>query len=422
MLIKIEIKPRAVFRPYLERKQRFAVIVSHRRAGKTYQALLDLIAKAIEAPKEEGGKQARYSFINVTEGQVKDVAWGYLVNFLSRIPRVQFSINELSATLPHNGARVKLYGAHNYERMRGTYNHGVVIDEMGDQHPAAWSEVIRPTLLDTSGWATFIGTPKGRNEFWRLSERAKRDPDWFHLELRASETGIISPDDLEAIQKDMTDEAYRREFECSFDAATLGAYYAKEVEIAEKEGRICRVLHEKAADVYAAWDLGISDDMAIWTFQRVGQEWHFLEYYSNSGEGLDHYVDWSKDRPYKINTHILPHDVEQRELQTGESRKQFLIKRGLTVLVVPQHNVHDGINAVRLMLHKAWFNSEGCEMGLDALRMYRSEYDDKHQVLRPRPVHDWASHGADAFRYAVMGSSMVSGNTKIPPYRRVRLS
>jgi phage terminase large subunit len=161
---------------------------------------------------------------------------------------------------------------------------------------------------------------------------------------------------------------------------------------------------ERSADVFACWDLGIADSTAIWVWQIIGREWHWLDYYEASSQALDHYVDWVKARGYTIHEHLLPHDAEARELQTGKSRKQFLEERGLNVRIVPRHEVMDGIDAARVRFNRFWFDADKCALGLDRLRMYRAEYDTKNEVLRPRPLHDSASHGADAFRYGVMGA------------------
>lgn len=360
---------------------------------------MDLIINAIE----HKGREPRFAYVAPTYSQAKDVAWSYLKEYTQAIPNIKTSESELSITFPHNGARIRLYGAENYDRLRGLYLDGVIIDEAGDIDPRVWPEVVRPALSDRKGWATFIGTPKGRNDFYRIFEAASKSDDWFTARLRASETGLIDAIELADAQRSMTSEAYEQEYETSFDAAVKGAFYAKEMAQADTETRITRVTHDKAADVFAAWDLGIGDMMAIWLFQIVGKEWHFLRYYENNGFGLDHYVDWIKGQPFMVHEHLLPHDAEARELQTGKSRKQFLDNRGLRCRIVPRHNVDDGINAVRMMLNKSWFDTDNCERGIDCLRMYRSEFDEKHQTLKPRPMHDWSSHGADAFRCAVMG-------------------
>jgi len=395
----LDVQARAQFRPYLERTQRWAGIVAHRRAGKTVACIQDLIVRAVTCKKPE----PRFAYIAPTYGQAKDVAWAYLKRYTSAIPKMGVSESELTITFPNNGARIRLYGAENYDRIRGLYLDGVIIDEAGDIDPRAWPEVVRPALSDRSGWATFIGTPKGRNAFFDIIREAKANPDWYYSELRASQTGIIAKEELADARKMLTPEQYAQEFECSFDAAILGAYYGKEIALAETERRIGKVPHDRAADTYAAWDLGIGDATAIWVWQIVGQEWRFIHCYENSGVGLDHYVDWVKSLPYKVHEHILPHDAEARELQTGNSRLEFLEARGLRCSVLPRHPVEDRISAARVKFNRFWFDETNCARGIDCLRMYRADFDEKNKVLRNRPMHDWTSHTADAFGYAVMG-------------------
>lgn len=398
--VDIEFVPRSQFKPYLNRDKRWSCIVAHRRAGKTVACIMDLIKQASESTRRE----PRFAYVAPTYIQAKDVAFSYLKEYTAAIPGIKVSESELSVTFPHNGARIRLYGADNYDRLRGLYLDGCIIDEAGDIDPRAWSEVIRPALSDRQGWATFIGTPKGRNAFYRLFQQSEGDEDWYSLRLRASETGIIPEKELADARRTMTDEAFRAEYETDFDVAIRGAFYGREVTLAENEGRVCKVAHDRAADVYASWDLGIGDSMAIWVFQIVGQEYHFLDYYENDGFGLDHYVDWVKSLPYRVDTHLLPHDAEARELQTGKNRVEYLTGRGLDCEVVPQHRIEDGIDAVRMRFNRFWFDREKCVRGVDRLRMYRSEFDEKHGVLRKRPLHDESSHGADAFRYGIMGA------------------
>jgi hypothetical protein len=399
-LIEIDFQARDVFVPYLKRDKRWASVIAHRRAGKTVACIMDLIRRAIE----HKGREPRFAYVAPTYTQAKDVAWSYLKEYTQAIPGMEKSESELSVTFPHNKARIRLYGAENYDRIRGLYLDGVVIDETGDIDERAWPEVIRPALSDRKGWATFIGTPKGRNSFFELHRKAKSDDTWFTDELRASTTGIIDAAELEDAKRTMTAEAFAQEYECSFDAAIVGAYYGREMEAAEHDGRIGRVPHDRAADVFASWDLGIGDSMAIWIGQIVGREWHWIAYYQNSNFALDHYVDWIKALPYAVHHHYLPHDGEARELQTGKSRKQFLEDRGFSVSIVPRHEPMDGIDAARVRFNRMWFDAEKCARGIDCLRMYRSEFDTKNQVLRMRPLHDKSSHGADAFRCGVMGA------------------
>lgn len=400
MRVNLNLHAREQFVPYLQRQNRWASIVAHRRAGKTVACIMDLVKHAVE----HKGREPRFAYVAPTYTQAKDVAWSYLKEYVQAIPGMEKSETELSVTFPHNKARIRLYGADNYDRIRGLYLDGVVVDESGDIDPRAWPEVIRPALSDRKGWATFIGTPKGRNAFYDTHRLAKSDPDWYSDELKASKTGIIDEAELDDARKTMTAEQYAQEYECSFEAAVVGAYYGREMALAEQDGRIGKVPHDRSADTFASWDLGIGDAMAIWIGQIVGREWHWINYYENSGNALDHYVDWIKALPYRVHHHYLPHDGEARELQTGKSRQQFLEERGFSVSIVPRHEPMDGIDAARVRFNRMWFDAKACDRGIECLRMYQAEYDDKHQVLRSRPLHNWASHGADAFRCGVMGA------------------
>lgn len=411
--VEIPYCPRPEFVAFHERKQRFAKLVCHRRFGKTVATINDLVKHALLNPRRD--PPPRYAYIAPTYIQAKDVAWSYLKHYSAGIPGVQISEGELWVRFP-NGARIRLYGADNYDRMRGLYHDGVVIDEPAQQDPRAWPEVIRPTLSDFAGWATFIGTPSGRNWFFHIGRLDTRQVDrkWFHLTLKASETlatmradrarlGIDWDNELESARSTLTAEQYAQEYECSFEAAILGAYYGRLMAQIEAEKRICGVPHDAAARVWTAWDLGISDATAIWFVQSVGREIHVIDYYENSGHDLGHYAKEIYKRDYIYAGHIVPHDAQARELGTGKNRLEVLENLGLrNVSVCAPHRVEDGINAVRTLLPRCWFDAEKCQRGYDALRLYRSEWDDKLQTLRAHPVHDWASHAADAFRYLAM--------------------
>lgn len=372
--------------------------VAHRRAGKTVARVNDLIKAAILCDRPD----PRFAYVAPYYAQAKDVAWGYVKQFTATIPGVQANESELRVDLP-NGGRVRLYGADNYERMRGIYLDGVVLDEYGDMDPRAWSEVIRPALSDRKGWADFIGTPKGRNHFCELYETALKDPEWFTQMLRASATGIVDPAELQDARKSMTEDQYEQEYECSFQAAVVGAYYGREMSAAEKDKRICSVPWEPKLKVHTAWDLGIGDSTAIWMAQLVGKEVHVIDYYESSGVGLDHYAKLLGTKPYVWGEHLLPHDAEAKELGTGKSRKETLESLGIRSRIIPAQSVEDGINAARLMLPRVWFDEAKCQRGIEALRQYRRDYDEKLKNFKARPLHDWTSHAADAFRYLAMG-------------------
>jgi len=388
---------REPFRPLHQRKQRWAAIVAHRRAGKTVACVNDLILRASLIKREQ--PPPRLGYLAPTYTQAKDVAWAYLKHYTSPIPGMEFREVDLQVTLP-TGASIRLYGADNYDRMRGLYFDLVVVDEPADIDPRAWPEVIRPTLADHAGGAVFIGTPRGRNWLHDLVIAGEKDPEhWLVLRLPASQTNILPAAELEDARRTMSPEQYEQEFECSFEAAITGAYYAPQMANCEKDKRITGVPYDPGARVWTAWDLGISDRTVIWFAQVVGREIHLIDYYEMDGMALEHYVQQIEKRPYLYAGHILPHDVEARELGTGKSRKEVLEGLGLKVTVCKRLEVEDGINAARMILPRCWFDKTKTERGVDGLKMYRSEYDAKLQTPKPKPVHDWASHIADSFRY-----------------------
>jgi hypothetical protein len=203
----------------------------------------------------------------------------------------------------------------------------------------------------------------------------------------------------------MSEEEFAQEMCCSFSAPNSGSYYGKLIDQAERDGRIGSVPHDPALKVWTAFDLGIDDSTAIWFCQITrGGEWRMIDYIEDSGAGLDHYVRLLQQRPYVYERHLLPHDAEVRELGSGKSRTETLHSLGVKpTRGVRQHSVADGINAVRMILPRCWFDAERCAKGIHALRHYRREWNEAAQTWRSAPVHDHASHGADAARYLALG-------------------
>lgn len=387
-----------------DRTQRFACIVAHRRMGKTVGAINDLIRDTLTIPREN----VRTAYIAPYYSQAKAIAWDYAKEFTAPIPGIKVNESELRIDFP-NGGRFRLFGADNYDAMRGLYFDAVVLDEPADFPVSAWPTVIRPALADRQGKATFIGTPKGKNEFWEIYSHAKTAKDWFCAMYKSSETGILDAEELAEAKRIMGEDRFEQEFECSFEAAIQGAYYATEMKACQEDGRIRRVDHDPALGVVTAWDLGIGDSTAIWFAQFVGTERRIIDYYECSGVGLDHYVTELTRKPYNYTEHILPHDVRVKELGSGKSRLETLGALGIkNISIAPQLRVDDGIQAVRSALALMWFDEERCARGIEALRQYRRDFDEKGKTWRGRPMHDWTSHGADAMRYLVTGHRGIS--------------
>lgn len=406
--------PREPFRKFHVRnikQKRFAILVCHRRAGKTVACVADLVADAIYTKKQNG----RFAYVAPLYSQAKDVAWLYVKRLTEDIPGTRLFESELRADLP-NGSRVRLYGADNPDRLRGLYLDGVVLDEFADMKPSVWGEVVRPMLMDRRGWAAFIGTPKGENTFYDIWEAAQDDPEWFTLRLKASESGILPEEEVEAAKRMLSPEQFEQELECSFAAAVLGAYWAKEINQAENDGRIGEVPYEPLLPVHTAWDLGIGDSTAIWFFQVSGAEVRVIDYYENHGQGLPHYAAVLASKPYRYGDDWVPHDARVRELGTGRTRVETLLSLHRKPNVVPDHKIMDGINAVRVTLPNMWFDRYKCLDGVKALRQYQAEYDEKARTFKDTPRHDWTSHPADAMRYLAMAYREI----KPPPVEKPR--
>lgn len=396
--------------------KRFNVLNLHRRFGKTHLSANEILDQGLRNPR----RNPQYAYLAPTYGQAKRVAWDIFKDLVRQIPNVTINESDLRIEIqrPHLGDRVRiiLVGAENPDSLRGLYLDGVVLDEFAAMDPTVWTQVIRPALSDRLGWAIFISTPKGQNHFYDIYQYAlhgdpengvPRPEDWYAITFKASETGIIDRGELDAARALLSESEFEQEYECSFSAALVGAYYGKEMTRAENEGRIGRVPYDPRAKVFTYWDLGIDDTTAIWIGQRVGHEYHWIDYLEESGQGLEYYIKELQKKDYIYETHYLPHDAAARELGTGKTREEVLRTKGLgrRTRIVPRAEVADGINAVRLMLANSWFDLEKCKRGVDALKNYERKWDSKNKIFQQRPLHNWASHGADAFRTAAMSDS-----------------
>lgn len=388
--------PRRQFMGLHTRQNRWAIAVAHRRAGKTVACVNELVKAAATSERDN----PRFAYIAPQLNQAKDIAWTYLLEYTDCFgPERKVNASELWVELPNNGARIRIYGADNPDRLRGIYLDGAVLDEFGDMDPTVWTQVIRPALSDRKGWAVFIGTPKGKNTFHRLWTEADGDEDWYRISLKASETGLLDAKELADAAKMMSEDEFAQEYECSFEAAVRGAYYGKEMNAAEADERIAGVPHDPRLPVHTAWDLGVADSTVIWFVQTSGKETRVIDVLKGEGVGLDWYAKRLQERDYLWGNHYLPHDVEVRELGTGKSRKEVLAALGIKATVCPNIPIADGIQAVRMLLPTCWFDRAKCRTGIEALRMYRRDYDEKRQEFRTTPLHDWTSHYADALRY-----------------------
>jgi hypothetical protein len=397
--IKLKYRPRSVFEDFHDRKERWAVIVAHRRCGKTVACINDLIVKALL----ENKPHAQYAYIAPYYSQAKSVAWRYLERFSEPI-LAKANQSELWVELV-NGARIRLFGADNPDALRGNFLDGVVMDEMADMKPSVWGEIIRPLLADRLGWATFIGTPKGHNAFYDIYNEATKKPNWYVKVLRADQTHLLAQSELDDAKATMSDNQYEQEFLCSFEAAILGAYYGQEMRRITDLERITTVDYDPMFPCHTAWDLGFNDSTSIWWFQVVYGEIRVLDHHSSNGQSIPYYIGLLEQKEdefgYKYGYHYLPHDARAKTLASGGKSiiEQISAKIDIKHLkIVPNLSIQDGIQATRLALTRAWFDNR-CEEGIECLRQYQREWNDDKKCFNDRPKHDWTSHSADAFRY-----------------------
>lgn len=398
-----------------ESQKRFFYQIWHRRSGKDKCCISSVVPRRlIQDPC-----LVKYIYPTLVMG--RDNLWNGIDGdgfcYLDHIPK-EIRSSEVNSTrmtikvknTSETDSVFQVSGSNNPDSLRGGNPKLVIFSEWAEHDPYAW-DVVEPILRENRGIAIFNTTPKGDNHARALYEYSKDHPDWFVQKITVEDSKIFTGEEMKQITEDTVkrfeasgrsqDEAIiyiQQEYYCSFDSPVLGAYFGVGIMKAEKEGRITNVPYEINVPVHTAWDLGIDDSMTIWFFQVCGLEIHFIDYYENSGEGIAHYAQVLQDKKYVYGTHYAPHDIQVRELGTGKSRLEVAKSLGIPFTPAPNLGIDDGINAARAVLNQCWFNKEKCYRGIQALKNYKKDWDDKNMVFRSSPLHDWASHGSDAFR------------------------
>jgi hypothetical protein len=406
--IVLPYKPRRHFVAFHASQKRWKFAVCHRRAGKTVALANELISKALTNPRTE--PPPRYAYIGPSFDQAKDLVWQYLKQYTANVPGIRHLEGELQTVFPGGGS-IRLYGgALAYERMRGIYLDGAVLDEYPLLNPSAFTSVVRPALADYRGFAIVSGTSAGDDHFHRLKLKADDDPLWDVFDIKITDTGsdALTLEEVEAMRSDMSPDEFAREMLNSFEAPVEGAYYTEAINALQLAKRVCKVSPDLNTDVITAWDLGIRHLQCVWLFQLAGREIHWIDYIEGRGKKLSYYTDLlglkAKTGGFTYRAHLLPHDVEVRELSTGHSRRHELA--GLLpepIIKVPNHNTDDGITATRGMLGMSWFDEEATRRGLARLRSYR-------RGKSGAAISDEAEDAADAFRTGCVGIPLVSGS------------
>lgn len=390
-----------------------AITVWHRRCGKDKSMFNLLIKKAFE-------RKGVYYYFFPEFAQAKRVIWdgidGSGFKFLDHIPDILIhrkNGTDMKIELVC-GSIIQLIGTDKFDKVRGANPVGCVFSEFAFQNPKAWN-IIRPILSENGGWAIFNSTPNGKNHFYDLFNMAESNDRWFTQFLTIKDTvkedgtPVITEEAVqEEIDAGMSEEMVQQEFYCNWTANSQGFYYLSHIEDAEKDGRIGTVPFDTSAPVETWWDIGVGDSTVIWFTQTMGSTIHVIDYYKNKGRGLAHYAKILQGKKYVYRSHNFPHDMANTEFGTGRTRYEVAeeLFKGTRLNIVQKVGLEDGINAVRIVLPSCHFDRSRCLDGLDALRNYHRQYDERLQEYKDKPVHDWASDPADAFRYLAVGITL----------------
>ena len=405
--------PRPYQRPfwdYLERGGKRAVEIAHRRWGKDDVVLHRTAIAAHERvatywhclPEFAQARKAVWSAVNPHTGKRRiDEAFP---------PELRENINDNEMFIRFkNGSTWQLIGSDRYNGLVGAGVAGVVFSEWALANPSSWG-YIRPMIEENDGWAAFITTPRGRNHAKDLFEMAKANPRWFAEISSIYDTGALSQARIDEslaeyvalYGEDIGRAQFEQEYECSFNAAILGAFYAREMTALRRDGRIVEFEPLPGKPVHRAWDIGVRDDTSIWWFQVIGGRPHIVDCYTASGAGVEHYAEVCADRGWVGGIDFVPHDAKVKEWGTGRTRVETMQQLGLNPRLVPAASKMDGIQAARTTLQRAVFHPRCEQPGISALEQYRREWDDDRKTFRANEVHDWTSHLADAWRYLAL--------------------
>jgi hypothetical protein len=377
-----------------------AVVIWHRRAGKDKVFLNILAAKAFQ-------RVGTYFYILPFYTQARKIIWeGYDKDGFRNIdhfppPLVAHRHNQEMVLELKNGSFIRFLGSDNIDSIVGTNPIGIVFSEFSLHKPQAW-DYMRPILLENGGFAIFNGTPRGKNHLWTMYQTALQNPSWYSEVLTIADTGVMTSAQVEdEIRLGMPRALAQQEFYCSFEAALTGAYFA---EVMNDPARVAKTPYNPSVPVWTSWDLGIDDETVVWFFQSFPGSFNIINCMAEHGRSLVDWVRLLQSMPYVYSHHILPHDVSQRELSSGQRRIDTLRSLGLRdVRIAPKLPVEDGINAARHFLALAQIDPQ-CGKGIEALKTYRCDYDADSGTYG-KPVHDWSSHYADALRMAALCTS-----------------
>jgi phage terminase large subunit len=383
-------------------KFRKLLIVMPRRAGKDVMCF-NLLIRA--AARYIGS----YFYCLPTFAQARSVIWDSITNtgerFLDYIPKEMIAKirNDTMTINLINGSIIRLVGSDSYDTsIVGSNPRMIVFSEYALADENAYKLAALPILKANDGIVMLISTPRGKNSMYDLWQIAKCNPDdWFTYFLTIDDTKHISADEVrkEIESGEVSEDLALQEYWCSFECGQEGSYYAKYIDKLRLKGRIGDIPWDPYSKVHTAWDLGIKDPTCIIFFQTAGESVRIIDYYEASDYGMDHFAKVIQNKPYIYGYHFPPHDIMQRESARGLTKREMYKELGVKFTEPVYIEIEDGIELVRRTFSRLWIDEKNCSKLIKALENYREEFDVKRKVYKGRPLHDFASHGADAMRY-----------------------
>lgn len=415
----------------LDQGKKRVVAALHRGAGKDLVALNWVIKTAIMKPavylhcfpKYSQGKKAIWNSVHKTDT-------GESMSYLDHIPECFIESKDSSDMRIKfkNGSVYCVMGmdGRNATQARGMNPSCVIMSEYAFMDPESWY-TLEPRVTQNNGTAIFLSTPNGQNHFYHLYNFAKQstNPDFFATLLTIDDTKAVDKKHIEELREQGYPEDFlQQEYYCSFTRGAEGAYYGKQIQAARDEDRISSVSIARDLPCHTAWDIGIGDSSAIWTFQILNNgKINFVDYYENHGVGLEHYISYLDKFRTKHDIlwgiHYVPHDMRNREFSSGVSRMDTAAQLGYKMTAVVKdgkaYSLETGIQCVRSTLPNCIFDQKACKFGIDCLDFYRKKYNETLKVYSDEPCHDKWSHGADAFRMACVGMKELGDQRKLNP-------
>ena len=385
--------------PYTPRKEqsvihkslpsyRYALLLCHRRMGKTTCMLNHIIREALTNKNHN----PRYAYLAPTYKQAKSIAWDFLKFYAGKIPGVKFNETELRCDLP-NSSRITLLGGETAENLRGLYFDGIIIDEMAAIQASVIEEILTPSLSDRRGFMYLVGTPQGMNNiFYEYYLKAQGNKDWFLYTAKASTTKIIDQDELDNSLEMLGQAKYNQEYECSFIGNIPGSIYGDDIAGLEDKERITSVPFDPSRLVHTSFDIGWNDDTAIIWFQDIGHQINIIDCFADHNQPFPYYAEILKNKPYSYGYHLAPFDIEVSEYSSGKTRREVAYQHGIKFRVASKTTLDDGIHAVKMILPRCKIDVDHCKPLIDALRHYHRKYIERDRVFKTKPVHDWSSH------------------------------